>query len=111
VLSVAPGTVVFAGPVAGTIYVTVLVAGGRKVTYGDVRGLTVRPGDRVAAGQLVAHSTGRLLLSVRLGATYLDPAPLLGHWEGRPRLLPTDGAPPRPAPMPRFACATGGSGR
>ncbi|MFM2079162.1 MAG: hypothetical protein RJA49_3052 [Actinomycetota bacterium] len=107
VLSAAPGTVVFAGPVVGTIYVTLLVSGGRKVTYGDVRGLAVRPGDRVAAGQVLAHSAGRLLLTVRLGAVYEDPAPLLGRWEGRPRLVPTDGATPRPAPMPRFTCATG----
>jgi murein DD-endopeptidase MepM/ murein hydrolase activator NlpD len=109
--AVAPGTVVFAGTVAGQLHVTVQVAGGRKVTYAFVRRPLVRTGAHVAAGQVLALGGRRLLLTVRDGDTYLDPAPLLGRWVGRPRLVPTDGGQPRVAPALRLACASSGSAR
>jgi murein DD-endopeptidase MepM/ murein hydrolase activator NlpD len=109
--AVAAGQVVFAGPVAGVMHVTEQLPDGRKVTYAFVRRALVREGDQVQAGAVVALSSDRLLLSVRVGQQYLDPAPLLARVVGRPRLLPTDGTRPRPGPMPRFACATRESGR
>lgn len=111
VRAVATGRVVFAGPVAGAIHVTEQLPDGRKVTYAFVRRVLVRVGDQVHPGDVVGLSSERLMLSVRLGQRYLDPAPLLARITGRPRLLPTDGTRPRPGPMPRFACATSGFAR
>ena len=119
VAAVAPGVVVFTGRVAGTGYVVVRLADGRRVTYGFVHRLTVRPGQTVSQGQILARSTDRLFLGVRLGegdaVAYLDPAPLLGRWRGPPRLVPADGSAPRPARTAgvgrRLACATGADGR
>lgn len=63
VRAVRAGTVVWAGAVAGTGYVTVDHGGGLTTTYGDVDAL-VTAGDRVAAGGPVAV--------VRPGRTHLD---------------------------------------
>ena len=119
VTAVAPGVVVFTGRVAGTGYVVVRLADGRRITYGFVHRLTVRPGQTVSQGQILARSTDRLFLGVRVGegdaAEYLDPQPLLGRWRGVPRLVPVDGSAPRPARTGsagrRLTCASGTDGR
>jgi murein DD-endopeptidase MepM/ murein hydrolase activator NlpD len=119
VTAVAPGVVVFTGRVAGTGYVVVRLADGRRVTYGYVHRLSVRPGQAVSQGQVLAHTTDRLFLGVRVGegeaAVYVDPGPLLGRWRGVSRLVPADGSAPRPArtggAARRFTCATGADGR
>ncbi|MEN9645056.1 MAG: hypothetical protein RL238_1725 [Actinomycetota bacterium] len=119
VTAVAPGVVVFTGVVAGTGYVVVRLADGRRVTYGAVHELRVRPGQDVSRGQVLAESTDRVFLGLRTGEgdaeVYLDPGPLIGRWRGVARLLPVDGSAPRPARTgpggSRLTCATGADGR
>lgn len=89
-----PGTVAFAGPVAGRPVISVLHPGGLRTTYEPVRpGVSL--GDRVAIGAplgtlLAGHAdcpAGACLhWGLRKGADYLDPLALLGL--GRVRLLP-----------------------
>ncbi len=89
-----PGTVGFAGEVAGTGVVTVVHVGGLRTTYQPVVPL-VSAGDQVRAGDplgvLVAGHAGCpvaacLHWGLRHGELYLDPLALLGL--GRVRLLP-----------------------
>ncbi len=100
VRSAGPGTVYFAGVIAGQGVVSVLHAGGLRTTYQPVQPL-VRTGDAVRAGDPI----GRLLAGhpgcpvdtclhwgLRRGETYLDPLSLLGRL--RVRLLPLDGGQP-----------------
>ncbi len=105
VRAVADGRVVFAGPVVGVNYLVVQVADGRRITFGQVAAVLVRVGDRVRAGQVVARSSGRLFLGVRLGNHYVDPAPLLAVRRGRVRLVPVDRKGMRPAGSAPAACA------
>lgn len=105
--AVAAGTVTFAGPVAGTWFVVVLHGDGLRTTYGNVTDLTVSAGSSVVGGMRIATTAGRLHFGVRDGDEYLDPTPFLGEWVGRPRLIPVDGSPPRPAPPPRLSCVSG----
>lgn len=94
VRAAAPGTVTFAGAVAGAHHVTVAHADGIRTTYAFVATVVVRRGQEVASGAVVATAGDRLHLSARLGEVYLDPAVLLAA--GAPpavRLLP-DADPP-----------------
>jgi len=119
VTAVAAGVVVYTGVVAGTGYVVVRLPDGRRVTYGFVHRLAVRPGQPVSRGQILAFSTDRVFLGLRAGEgdtdAYLDPGPLIGRWRGVARLLPLDGSAPRPARTARtgarLTCATGVDGR
>lgn len=106
VRAVAPGTVSFAGSVAGLRYVVVTHPDGVRVTYGQLQQLLVAAGAIVVAGQPVGSSSSWLHLGVRRGAVYLDPASFLGRWQGRPRLVPVDG-PARAGPPPRLVCPAG----
>ncbi len=94
VASAGPGTVVFAGVLAGRGVVSVAHPGGLRTTYEPVTP-AVRPGDTVLAGapngSLAAWHPGCpaaacLHWGLRRGDTYLDPLALLGR--GRVRLLP-----------------------
>jgi murein DD-endopeptidase MepM/ murein hydrolase activator NlpD len=94
VLSAGPGTVVFAGRVAGRGVVSVDHANGLRTTYEPVEP-AVRPGAAMLSGQtLGAVSAGHpgcpvaacVHWGLRRGAAYLDPLALLGR--GRVRLLP-----------------------
>jgi murein DD-endopeptidase MepM/ murein hydrolase activator NlpD len=109
----AAGTVRFSGVVAGTRYVVIEHAlGGLRATYGSLVGTALRVGDVVAAGSTVGQTTGTgLYFGLRRGDTYIDPAPLLGRLVERPRLVPTDGTRPRPAPPPTVRCAAADVGR
>ncbi|SCG57876.1 Peptidase family M23 [Micromonospora halophytica] len=89
-----PGTVLFAGMVAGRPVVTVGHAAGLRTTYEPVHP-DVRPGDPVPAGTplgvlLAGHpaceTAGCLHWGLRRGPEYLDPLALLGL--GPVRLLP-----------------------
>ncbi|SCG69976.1 Peptidase family M23 [Micromonospora coxensis] len=122
-----PGTVLFAGMVAGRPVVTVGHAAGLRTTYEPVRP-DVRPGDRVPAGAplgvlLSGHpacpAAGCLHWGLRRGPEYLDPLALLGL--GRVRLLPVahGSATPSPAgpgtgglvaPVPILTPSSGGPG-
>jgi murein DD-endopeptidase MepM/ murein hydrolase activator NlpD len=104
VTAVAAGIVTFSGVVAGTRYVVVLQTDGRRATYGRLSSATVTVGAAVAAATVVGTTSGGLFFGFREGETYVDPAPMLGRWRFRPRLVPTDGAAPRPAPPGHLRC-------
>jgi murein DD-endopeptidase MepM/ murein hydrolase activator NlpD len=109
VRATAPGTVTFAGQVAGNLHVSVLHADGVRSTYSYLASLSVVAGQVVAAGQLVGRSTHRFQVGFLRGDTYLDPAsrfvPLVV------RLVPDarfEAAASRaPPPTPRRAVAGG----
>jgi murein DD-endopeptidase MepM/ murein hydrolase activator NlpD len=95
-----PGTVAYAGPLAGRGVVTVLHAGGLRTTYLPVRasvrrGQALEPGEAIGTVEDVpGHCpTGCLHWGLLRDRHYLDPLLLLGH--GQVRLLPlrTGGAP------------------
>jgi murein DD-endopeptidase MepM/ murein hydrolase activator NlpD len=91
-----PGTVVFAGRIAGRGVVSVRHADGLRTTYEPVDvGADLHAGDPVTAGEAIGSlATGHpgcpveacLHWGLRLGEQYLDPLTLLGL--GRARLLP-----------------------
>jgi murein DD-endopeptidase MepM/ murein hydrolase activator NlpD len=87
----AGGTVAFAGRVAGSVWVSVLVAPGVVVTVGPLLAPAVAAGARVAAlapvGRLAAGHGGAVHLSLRVDGDYLDPLPWLVD-RPRARLAP-----------------------
>ncbi|GGL32115.1 hypothetical protein GCM10014719_36690 [Planomonospora parontospora subsp. antibiotica] len=95
-----PGTVGYAGPLAGRGVVTVLHSAGLRTTYLPVRA-SVRHGQAIERGEVIGTveaaaghcPTGCLHWGLLHGRRYLDPLLLLGH--GQVRLLPlrTGGAP------------------
>ncbi|MEV1201372.1 M23 family metallopeptidase [Microbispora rosea] len=94
VVAAGPGTVGLAERVAGRGVVTIAHPDGLRTTYLPVRAL-VRPGDAVAAGQVIgvveevaaAHCTAPCLhWGLLRGRLYLDPLLLFGR--GQVRLLP-----------------------
>lgn len=104
--AVVAGRVTFAGDVAGTSYVVVEVANGWRLTYGNLTAVRVVAGDVVVAGRLLGHTAGEFHFGLRVGDDdYRDPAPYLGTWHYRPRLIPLDG-PPAPPPPPLLRCAS-----
>ncbi len=94
VVAAGPGTVLFAGVVAGRGVVSVAHPGGLRSTYEPVAA-AVAPGDAVDAGTPIGTLTAGhpgcpaaacLHWGLRRGDAYLDPLALLGR--GRVRLLP-----------------------
>jgi len=88
-----PGTVRFAGPVAGERWITVTHADGLETTYGGVTP-TVEAGQRVMLGQPIGRiRAGRRYLDwgARLHGAYIDPLGLLTGW--RVRLVAPSGGP------------------
>jgi murein DD-endopeptidase MepM/ murein hydrolase activator NlpD len=88
----AAGKVVFAGPVAGTTWVSLLVAPGVRVTLGPLLGPSTAervrrrdPLGRVGPGHHVGGAT--LHLSLRVDGVYVDPLAYLVD-RPRPRLAP-----------------------
>ena len=73
------GAVVFAGQVAGVVWVTVDHGGGLRTSYGPLRRVAVRRGATVAAGTALAVAAGPLHFGVRIDGRYVDPAGLLGR--------------------------------
>jgi murein DD-endopeptidase MepM/ murein hydrolase activator NlpD len=104
VRAVATGVVTYSGVVAGTRYVVIDIGAGRRVTYGRLSSAGVRLGDRVVARTPVGTASGTLFFGLRVHGAYTDPASLIGVLVGRPRLIPSDGGRPRPAPPPSFRC-------
>ena len=105
VLAAAAGTVTFAGVVAGVRYVVVVHADGLRATYGGLASSPWRAGDRLPAGAVVGRAgAAGLHFGLRRGDVYLDPEPRMGELRARPRLVPTDGTPARPAPPPALRC-------
>jgi murein DD-endopeptidase MepM/ murein hydrolase activator NlpD len=81
----AAGIVTFAGPVVGSLYVTIDHGDGYRSTSAFLSQILVHHGDTVAAGDVIALS-GRghpeiaephLHFGVRLNGEYVDPIPLL----------------------------------
>jgi hypothetical protein len=99
------GRVRFAGPVAGTAYVSFEPIGrpGRTVTVGWIPpdpgvfiGLPAL-GGLVRVGDPIGRSAGGATLSLRsMVGEYQDPTPYLGRLRYRPRLVPLDGRARRP---------------
>lgn len=93
----ADGTVRFAGPVAGTIWISIEHDDGVVTSYGPVEGVRVRRGEHVARGEVVARvaATGHghlgtghgLHWGARIGLTYIDPLLLVEHPVPRPSLI------------------------
>jgi murein DD-endopeptidase MepM/ murein hydrolase activator NlpD len=81
VVAPAPGTVTFAGPVGGRLFVTIDHGGGLLSSDSFLSGLLVRKGDVVARGQAVARTgeghageeVPHLHFGVRLDGAYADP--------------------------------------
>lgn len=106
VRAVATGVVSFSGVVVGVRYVVVDIGDARRITYGRLTSSTLRAGDHVPSGSIVGIAGGQLFFGLRVGEVHHDPAPLLGELVGRPRLVPTDGSPARPAPAPTLRCGS-----
>jgi murein DD-endopeptidase MepM/ murein hydrolase activator NlpD len=81
-----PGTVAFAGHVAGARYVVVRHAGGLRTTYAFLASIAVRKGEVLARGAVVGATGGRgenhepdvVHFGVRIGDAYVDPMRLFG---------------------------------
>jgi murein DD-endopeptidase MepM/ murein hydrolase activator NlpD len=102
-----PGTVMFAGQVARTLWVTVAHDGEVLTSYGPLRQILVRRGAAISAGMPLGTTVGPLHFGVRVGGAYVDPAPLLGQPVHLvPRLVPLSGRVPRP---PALRCPAGGT--
>jgi len=107
VRSAGPGTVTFAGSVAGTVWITVAHDDGVLTSYGPLRQVLVRRGAAVSAGVVLGTTVGPLHFGVRVGGEYVDPAPLLGQPVHLvPRLVPLVGRIP---PPPALRCPAGGT--
>jgi murein DD-endopeptidase MepM/ murein hydrolase activator NlpD len=86
VVSSADGTVTFAGPVGGYLFLTIDHGGGLSSTYSWLSAKLVRKGDRVLQGEPVAltgwgHPGGpipHVHLGVKLDGAYVDPLSYLG---------------------------------
>ncbi|QXC62610.1 M23 family metallopeptidase [Aquihabitans sp. G128] len=78
VRAIGPGVVAFAGPVAGTLHVTVRHPDGLRSSYSFLAAVRAVVGERVAAGQVVGVAGTEVHLGVRRGDAYLDPASLWG---------------------------------
>ena len=99
--AIGPGVVVFAGPVAGALYVTVRHPDGLRSSYSYLAAIGVSVGDSVTTGQVVGVAGSMMHLGVRDGDTYIDPASLFGTsvGGGSVYLVPAGGgsaAPGRP---------------
>ena len=95
----ADGTVSFAGPVAGSLFISIDHAGGIRTSYSWVSAITVKKGHAVHTGDPIGR-TGQghpgserphLHFSARLNGTYIDPMLLLGggNLDDLIRLAPT----------------------
>lgn len=107
VVAMGSGRVTFSGQVAGVLYVTVEHPTGLRSTVGRLREIRVRVGQQVASTQVIGTAGETTIVTVRAGEEYLDPAPLIGRPSWRPRLVPLDGTPPRPARPGPLRCSAG----
>ncbi len=89
VRAAAAGKVTFAGPVAGSLHVTVDHGGGLISSYSYLGRIGVREGGRVDQGDPVGTTGERSLhFSVRIDGEYVDPARFIGIRRVRVRLVP-----------------------
>ncbi len=104
VSAAASGRVEFVGSVAGINYVVIRLPNGWRHTYGQLNSSRQELGDAVLAGAVIGQASGRFFFGLRIGDDYADPAPYIGVLRARPRLVPVDATPPRPAPPARPTC-------
>lgn len=100
VRAAAGGVVAFAGPVAGSLFVSIDHPDGVRTTYSWLSEALVARGDAVARGAPIARSGAghpgsdapHLHFAARLGQTYIDPMLLLerGSLVGLVRLAPVE---------------------
>jgi murein DD-endopeptidase MepM/ murein hydrolase activator NlpD len=91
VRAAADGTVTFAGPVAGSLDVTVRHADGVRTSYVGLASIRVRAGETVRRGDLVGTTTERVHVGARRGEDYIDPASLWETGVEGAVLVPLDG--------------------
>ena len=96
-----PGTVHFAGSVAGRPYVVLDVGGAVLLTYGGLTGTVVARGAGVAAGDALGYSQGEVYVGVRHRGFPVDPAVLFGGTRARLVPPPSSTCPVGPASLPR----------
>jgi murein DD-endopeptidase MepM/ murein hydrolase activator NlpD len=77
VRSIGPGTVAFAGLVAGALWVTVDHPDGLRSSYGALAELAAAAGDEVVRSDILGTALDHVHLGVRRDGQYLDPAPLI----------------------------------
>ncbi len=88
VRAAAPGTVTFAGAVAGALYVTIDHGAHIRSSYSHLHRISVRVGARVDRGQVIAVAGDRLHFGVRVDEDYVDPDGYIGERRVRVRLVP-----------------------
>lgn len=100
VRAIGPGVVTFAGPVAGSLHVTVTHPDGLRSSYSFLAAVRTTLGATVSAGDVVGIAAATFHLGVRRGDRYLDPSSLWGTLVGGGRvvLVPLDGGGPRAGP-------------
>jgi Peptidase family M23/Putative serine esterase (DUF676) len=89
----AAGTVLFAGPVAGALHVTVGHPDGLRTSYSFLTGVDVAVGQPVEQGGRVGTAGDRLHFGVRAGDIYVDPAALFTGVVVEVELVPTEPGP------------------
>ena len=93
----AGGVVTFAGPVGGSLYVTVAHPDGVRTSYSYLARLAVVLGQTVRQGQVVGVAGARFHFGARVAGEYIDPAGLLSGAAFDVVLLPLG---PAPVPVP-----------
>jgi len=83
----APGQVVFAGQVGGTLHVVVLHADGIRTSYSFLASIAVARGMQVAAGEVLGTTRTSFHFGARAGDAYIDPAVLMGPGHERIHLV------------------------
>jgi murein DD-endopeptidase MepM/ murein hydrolase activator NlpD len=94
VRAIGAGRVVFAGPVAGRLVLSVDHPDGRRSSLVGLASLRVAVGDLVARGTTVGAAASGLHLGLREGDRYVDPAPFLSSIRRRAVLVAVEPAPP-----------------
>ena len=106
VRAAAAGIVVFAGPVAGELHVTVDHGGGVVSSYSYLERISVRVDSGVSQGQVIGLAGDRLHFGVRVDGSYVDPGRFIGvrQGQGAARAAGTAPAPliGRPPSLPRL---------
>ncbi len=87
--TIGSGTVVFAGRVAGALWVTVLHPGGLRSSYGPMATIGVAAGGAVDVGVVIGTVGSTFHLGVRRGETYVDPATLFEVRDRFAHLIPS----------------------
>ena len=92
VRAIGAGRVVFAGPVAGRLVLSVDHPDGRRSSLVGLASLHVAVGDLLARGTMVGAAAPGLHLGLREGDRYVDPARFLSGYVRRAVLVPLDRA-------------------